>query len=93
MTAEEWLSEAANIVPIIAGVAGFVGWLARRWRRWMVQNVSGPITELATYARYHLGPNGTSAPLHEQVKQIDSRLDVLEHRPRPRRKPKNDEVD
>ncbi len=84
-TFQTWLHEAADLVPILAGVGAFLGWMARRWRRWMTTNVSGPINDLATYARYHLGPNGESAPLHQQVKQIDSRLDILEHRNERRR--------
>ena len=85
MTIKELLDEGANLVPILAGIAGALAWMARRWRKWMTTNVSGPISELASYARYHLGPNGESPPLHQQVKQIDRRLDILETRNERRR--------
>ena len=85
MTIKELLNEGANLVPILAGIAAACAWMARRWRKWMTTNVSGPISELASYARYHLGPNGESLPLHQQVKQIDGRLDILETRNERRR--------
>jgi hypothetical protein len=99
-TIPAWLQTIADTTPLLAGIGTMLAWIARRWRRWMTDHVSGPIegirndvNNLGDYTRYHLGPNGSSPALHQQVKQIDCRLDVLENRPRQRRKPKDEQAD
>ena len=67
-----WLQDLGSAAPALTLAGVVVGLVMRAWRKFMLDNVSGPIAELRKYVYFHLGPNGTTTPVHKRLERIET---------------------
>lgn len=69
-----WFSDGVAVVLGISAVVATITQAFRGFKRWLTVELVDPLSQkidhLDSYARHHLGPNGDSPPLHEQVKEV-----------------------
>ena len=69
-----WFSDGVAVIVGVGAVVGTFAQAIRQAKRWLVSELADPLAQkidkLDSYARHHLGPNGDSPPLHEQVKEV-----------------------
>lgn len=69
-----WFSDGVAFVVGVGAVVATITQAFRGFKRWLTVELVDPLSQkidkLDSYARHHLGPNGDSPPLHEQVKEV-----------------------
>lgn len=70
-TLPPWLQDLGNAAPALTLVGIVAGLVMRTWRKFMLENVSNPIEELRKYVYFHLGPNGSTTPVHKRLERME----------------------
>ncbi len=74
-----------------AALTGIVIFIERIWgpmRRWLANALTNPLLEKldemeetwddhTSYVKHHLGPNGTTQPLHERVEEVQHTAEIM----------------
>jgi len=70
----------ACLLATIALLEKITGWFGK-WIRNNVKEVLSStdqkITQLDSYTRYHLGPNGTTTPIFVRIKELEKMVDTI----------------
>ena len=73
-TLPPWLQDLKDAWPMVVSVVAAVGWAWRQIRR----KVFEPIAKTQRLVEYHLGPNGTTTPIHKRLIALE-KAHQIEH--------------
>lgn len=66
-TLPPWLQDLKDAWPMVISIVAAAGWAWRQIRR----KVFDPIAETKHLVEYHLGPNGTTTPVHVRLVALE----------------------
>ncbi len=83
------LIQAGAVAGALTAIALLIERIWGPVRRWLANALTNPLIDKlgemeerwddhTDYVRHHLGPNGTTQPLHERVEEVQTRAEIME---------------